>query len=796
MPTEYLEQKLVQSAWAYRTTSHALDAILEVPSEAFQGHAQRHLWDAMRHVAFRGKELSEVEVMQYLQGKGLLGPEGMYWQTFKGYLQTSEPQPILPLRDAVWNAHIKRGAAKLIEEAMAKLEDPSIVPSELVFSVSESLHNLAINSGTDDQGDPFGDAMADIAHHGKLVTGAAEQGAHFPSQLFENSYPIPKGGVTIISARTNVGKCHGINTPILMHDGTVKMVQDIVVGDLVMGPDSNPRTVLSLASGQEQMYRVTTRNGDTFTCNESHILNLRMARGTNGAKRGDTVNISVRDYLSSRDSFKDNAKSWFSDAIEFGSEKSELPIPAYVFGVWLGDGTSRGASVTKGDWDVVRHFCEYAESLGMYIRVSDKDRCPTYHASKTEWLTNSISDKLRNLGVFGNKHIPRAYLVASIEDRMDLLAGLLDTDGHFATGGYEFVCKNKQFADDFEFLCRSLGFYCKMRKTTKTCTNTGAVGEYYRGFVAGDLLRIPLRCVRKRPPANYRRVKNALNQRFDIEPIGIGEYYGFTVDGDSLYVLGNFCVTHNSLWGFTSVKSTIEHGKHVIWVNLDMPKEQIKAKLASCISGVKQDDIQKHGIQSEEDRSKVINAYGLLREYCTLLHFPAHTTWDKIRPQLIKAIRKTGASAVFIDHFTQIGRDKAHGQRDDTQFAYISTSIKNLAQSYGVAVCLLVQINRSGATGEPGLNELVATGSLEQDATGVITLWPEEMADTQEVTRRNDNLFGTSKADVTTGDKWKNVDTIKMRLAKSQIGVAGTVVNLIRKGPINRFEELERATRW
>lgn len=796
MTSEYLEQQLVQSAWAYRSTSDALDALLELPSEAIQGHAQRNLWDAMKSIVGAGKDINELEIMQHLQSKGLLGPDGVYWQSYRGFLQSIAPQPIRQLQDAVWQQHVKRHSIDVLNNAIAKLEDPSTVPSEHVFQVSEALHGLALNATGNTQDDPFGDALADIAQHGKLVNGAAKQGAHFPSFRFEDAYPTPCGGVTVIAARTNVGKCHGKDTPILMHDGTVKMVQDIVVGDVVMGPDSKGRNVLSLARGREPMYRVTTRNKDSFTCNKSHILNLRMARTTCGYKKGELVNISVEDYLASSDRFKFVAKAWFTDALTFCNESSDHIIPPYILGIWLGDGTSMGASITKNDADVTDHFCAYAESLGMRIRVADKDRCPTFHASKVDTTTNAIKDKLRELGVYGNKHIPHSYLVASIEDRMELLAGLLDTDGHYGKTGYEFVCKSPEFAAGFEFLCRSLGFYCKMKKTIKTCTNNGVVGEYYRGFVAGDIASIPLRCKRKQVPAEYRRIKNALNQRFDIEPIGEGDYYGFTVDGDSLYVLGNFCVTHNSLLGFTYVKETIEKGKPVIWVNLDMPKDQIKAKLAACISGVPQDDIQKHGVKTEDDRGRVIRAYGLLREYCTLLHFPAHTPWERIRGQLVKAIRKTGASAVFIDHFTQIGREKSYGQRDDSQYAYISTSIKNVAQTYGVAVCLLVQINRSGATGEPGLHELVATGSLEQDATGVVTLWPVEMQDTQAITQKNDNLFGTNKASVETGEKWKNVDTIRMRLAKSQIGVAGITIDLIRKGPINRFEENERETEW
>src|SRR5690606_5828158 len=71
------------------------------------------------------------------------------------------------------------------------------------------------------------------------------------------------------------GKCLGKDTPVMMYDGRVKPVQDIRVGDLLIGPDSQPRTVLSLARGREMMYRITPTKGDPYVVNASHILSLR-----------------------------------------------------------------------------------------------------------------------------------------------------------------------------------------------------------------------------------------------------------------------------------------------------------------------------------------------------------------------------------------------------------------------------------------------------------------------------------------------------------------------------------------
>jgi superfamily II DNA or RNA helicase len=101
-----------------------------------------------------------------------------------------------------------------------------------------------------------------------------------------------RGGGAILEVPCGRGKCLGKDTPILMYNGKIKLVQDIVVGDLIMGDDSTPRKVLTLARGREMMYRVSETGTDRFyIVNESHILSLKHKY------TGDIWDISVLDYL-------------------------------------------------------------------------------------------------------------------------------------------------------------------------------------------------------------------------------------------------------------------------------------------------------------------------------------------------------------------------------------------------------------------------------------------------------------------------------------------------------------------
>jgi len=109
-----------------------------------------------------------------------------------------------------------------------------------------------------------------------------------------------RSGGGILEVPCGRGKCLGKDTPILMYDGSLKMVQDILVGDVLMGDDSNGRNVLTLARGREKMYEIKEKNviiygeefvGESYIVNESHILSLIDITTKN------IIDISVKDYL-------------------------------------------------------------------------------------------------------------------------------------------------------------------------------------------------------------------------------------------------------------------------------------------------------------------------------------------------------------------------------------------------------------------------------------------------------------------------------------------------------------------
>jgi replicative DNA helicase len=119
-----------------------------------------------------------------------------------------------------------------------------------------------------------------------------------------------KGDLVIIAARPAMGKCLGKGTNVLMYSGELKKVEDIEVGELLMGNDSTPRKVLSLARGREEMYWVRQNKGIDYRVNKSHILSLKRSRNGGKHKHGDVLNIEVSDYIEKSNKFKSNYKGY------------------------------------------------------------------------------------------------------------------------------------------------------------------------------------------------------------------------------------------------------------------------------------------------------------------------------------------------------------------------------------------------------------------------------------------------------------------------------------------------------
>ena len=354
------------------------------------------------------------------------------------------------------------------------------------------------------------------------------------------------------------GKCTSKNTPIMMYDGSIKMVQDIKVGDQLMGDDSTPRNVLSLARGREMMYDIIPNKGDKYTVNESHILSLKCS--TNHSKKyrkGEIYDISVKDYLNLPNCFHGRGGPLLGYRVPIIFSNKDIDIHPYILGYWLGDGNSDNAGITSEEPEVVCYFKEYCEKINCDI-IQGRDtinfRGTLRYSISGKQINNKrtpnvLLNNLRKYNLINNKHIPHDFKCNSRENRLELLAGLIDSDGSLKGNGYDIIQKNEKLLDDIIYLARSLGFAAYKNVCKKSCIYKGEKreGTYYRTFIHGKgLEEIPVKCERKKCPPR-KQIKDALVTRIKVVKKEEDDYYGFELDGNRRYVLGDFTVTHNTI---------------------------------------------------------------------------------------------------------------------------------------------------------------------------------------------------------------------------------------------------------
>lgn len=354
-----------------------------------------------------------------------------------------------------------------------------------------------------------------------------------------------------IEAARDHGKCEAVGTPVLMFDGRIKKVEEIKVGDLLMGVDSTPRKVTAVHRGwDDHMYRIDQSKGDSYTVNSRHI-NTCIRIDKRGSCLEDhekhIVDIDMPTLLSYSQDFINKNIRTFKVSWEFPYKK--VKVDPYFLGLWLGDGRSNKPMIINKDKEVIDFLKEYSESLGLYCRsYKDIDHYLVERGGfgSKDKNKNCLYYMMDYYNLFDNKHIPDDYLYNSKDIRIKLLAGLLDSDGTSCCNSYSFSNFNKRLLKDVHKLCNSLGFRTVL-DTKSLCVR-----------ISGKIDEIPVKIERKKIKYDWKNKQNTKDwgtidgitpsvvSSIKITDVGRGEYVSITTDGDHRFLLGDGTVTHNS----------------------------------------------------------------------------------------------------------------------------------------------------------------------------------------------------------------------------------------------------------
>jgi len=588
-----------------------------------------------------------------------------------------------------------------------------------------------------------------------------------------------EGDLVIIAARPAMGKCLGKGTKVLMYDGSLKKVEDVKVGDKLMGDDSTPRNVLSTTSGKEQMYWVRQNKGIDYRVNESHILSLKRSRTEGSHKNGDILNINVKDYLEKSNKFKSNYKG-YKVQVEF--EEKALDIDPYFLGLWLGDGANRKVSIYTKDTEIIDYLKEYSSQLGLSLREYIADnKCPEYSITNGKQVDGknafSLQKLLRDNNLLENKHIPEDFLINNATNRLKLLAGLIDSDGYYdkLAKGYEITQKNENLAKQIKFLCDSLGFRTSLIKKKAKIKTLNFETDVYRVRFFGNLDKIPVKV--KRKVAKKWSCNRTWNQTgIKVEKDIVDEYFGFEIDGNKLFLLEDMTVTHNTALVLNMCLKNVEAGKGVIFFSLEMPAEQLMLRMLAAKTSIPLQNLRK-GDMDDNQWSNLTKAFEDLNQKKLFVDDGGSVNINQLRARVRKLAQNddNNISMVIIDYLQLM---QGTGNKDRHQeVSDISRGLKMLAREMKIPIIALSQLNRgleNRPDKRPMLSDLRESGAIEQDADIIMFVYRDDVYKERDEARKE-------KEAKDKGEEYKStfvnkpVEEAEIIIGKQRNGPIGTV---------------------
>eukprot|EP00768_Dysnectes_brevis_P005707 gnl/Dysnectes_brevis/4235_a5604_620.p1 GENE.gnl/Dysnectes_brevis/4235_a5604_620~~gnl/Dysnectes_brevis/4235_a5604_620.p1 ORF type:complete len:1097 (+),score=185.19 gnl/Dysnectes_brevis/4235_a5604_620:48-3293(+) len=357
-------------------------------------------------------------------------------------------------------------------------------------------------------------------------------------------------GLAFAYGQTNSGKCLARDTPVLMSNGSFKPVQDIGVGEQLMGDDNTVRTVLTTTTGREEMARITLSSGASFVCNMSHILSLVLINHTVYSTSDNTV---VYHYVSRNHSgevtsiTRVNCSCKDEDSIE-----SSIMIDSHN----RHHGHDASGNVIHDDTVIdisVRDFLELPASMQSSLKAITADQL-TFNITRREGELFPIDPYNAGLWVAGHiiagseteafmtscgDTFPDVITLGSPEVRLQCLAGVVDADS-CVSGDCEYtVTVDPQHLDAIQFLVRSLGFVCAHSSSSPSSFS-----------IVGPLHNIPTKLktqssVRGSPKSNHNHSHRY--HTFTVSLLPTDSFFGFTLDGNSRFIIHReLIVTHNT----------------------------------------------------------------------------------------------------------------------------------------------------------------------------------------------------------------------------------------------------------
>jgi len=395
-----------------------------------------------------------------------------------------------------------------------------------------------------------------------------------PQTDFLNS----RADICIYGGSAGSGKCIFSQTPICTSSGWTTMGQ-LRPGDMVYAPDGQETRVVAVSPIMygHQCYEVEFDTGEVIVADAEHLwptltekeraYNLRRDRDWQAARRerrkkrgtgkkpwlAELNSKRQYDYLPLIEPAQRTTEEILQTLVGHcsrpnhsieapqpitGREVAIMPIDPYLLGLWLGDGFTNSGCIAIFEQELVDNILARGES-GHFQKGNAEN-----------FTVLGLCTRLRNGGLLGYKHVPYLYLRASYEQRLELLRGLMDTDGTVSkTGTCEFLVTKKRLAEDVLELVHTFGIKATMREGRAKCNGKDCGPKYRIQFSPSiQVFALPRKMQRLEEAQEKRRVTTRRFYIVDVRPVPSVPVCCITVDSPThCFMVGKGMIpTHNS----------------------------------------------------------------------------------------------------------------------------------------------------------------------------------------------------------------------------------------------------------
>lgn len=532
----------------------------------------------------------------------------------------------------------------------------------------------------------------------------------------------------IIAGRPSMGKDQPLYSKIKTLNGWKRM-GDVEIGDQIASMDGTENVVTGVfPQGYRPVYEIEFSDGRKTMCGKDHLWRIHN-RKWKSHKVLSTTEISE---LLSKPSYKNRLYIDLPTG-DYG-KRVDIGMSYYLLGFLIGDGGFRETGV--------RFSTDDAQSL-----YNIMDKIPTGHevnyvgqydySIRTQnGSPNFVLDSLRDIGInhckSWDKFIPEELLESDKISRIQLLKGLLDSDGWVEkSGSVRYSSSSEKLAEQVQYLVRSLGGICEISKTLPEFTDSD--GNKKSG-------RLHYRCkIRFKDASKFMtiykkrsRVKKSRTPRLSIKSIkyvGMDETQCIKVSHPtSTYITDDYITTHNTAWVLNNAINISKTGRGVAIFSLEMSRKALAKRFLSMdgrVDGLK----LRSGRIDEDDYQKLYISGNRLSEAGEIyIDDQAAQTVMEIRTKARKMKREGDLGVIMIDYIQLMTGNGKEGSREQ-EISSISRGLKGLAKDMGIPVIALSQLSRAveqRSDKRPMLSDLRESGAIEQDADVVCFLYRPE----------------------------------------------------------------------